>query len=233
MTNNPARALTLIEVLVVLSVLVIAAGLLLPRLAGNTRSRRIQCVNNLKQVGMAYHLWGNDHDNKFPMQVSVTDGGTMELVPSGLVFPHYLVMSNELSTPKLLICPEDQDRTAAWTFSTNVNDSRRNYYDRIGRGQEWQPMDDNHVSYFVGVDADPVRPGMLLAGDRNLTVDGIPLQHGLASLATRSLVGWSKTMHKNCGNVVFADGSVWQFSAAKLREALAKTGVATNRLAIP
>jgi hypothetical protein len=36
------------------------------------------------------------------MQVSVTNGGTMELVNGGTVFEHFLVMSNELSTPKLL-----------------------------------------------------------------------------------------------------------------------------------
>jgi len=79
---------------------------------------RINCANNLKQVGLAFRTWAIDNDGRFPMQVSVTNGGTMELVSSGLVFPHFQVMSNELSTPKILFCRADTQRTNANNFAT-------------------------------------------------------------------------------------------------------------------
>jgi len=54
------------------------------------RAERIQCVNNLKQVGLAFRIWAGDHRDKFPTSL--------------------VVMSNELSTPKILVCPSDSAR---------------------------------------------------------------------------------------------------------------------------
>lgn len=49
------------------------------------RAQSRQCINNLKQIGLAARLWSNDHHERFP--------------------PDYLTMREELSTPKLLFCP--------------------------------------------------------------------------------------------------------------------------------
>jgi len=54
--------------------------------AMDNRSRRIPrlaCVNNLRQIGIAYRLWEGDNNGKYPMAVSVTNGGAMELVVTG------------------------------------------------------------------------------------------------------------------------------------------------------
>jgi competence protein ComGC len=210
--NRKASALTLIETLVVVAVLAVLVAMLLPALLPPRRVSRVGCANNLKQVGIAFRLFATDNGDKYPMQVSVTNEGTMELVPSGAVFPHFQVMSNELSTPKILFCPADSSRTFATNFTSDFNDT--------------------HVSYFVGVDANETRPEMLLAGDRNITVKAVPLPHGLASLATNSPVGWSKKLHKNHGYIALADANVQAVDVRGLRELLRKSGV-TNRLAIP
>src|SRR5258706_8337794 len=119
--NHSDRAFTLIELLLIITTFSILAILLLPRLARpKGYGNRAGCVNNLKQVGIAFKVWALDNGDKYPMQVSVTNGGTRELVSSGAVFSHFLVMSNELNTPKLLFCPQENDpkRTFSNTFAT-------------------------------------------------------------------------------------------------------------------
>lgn len=55
---------------------------------------RIQCVNNLKQLGLSLKTWALDDDN--------------HLFP-----PDIVSMSNEVSTPKVLVCPSDRARQPA------------------------------------------------------------------------------------------------------------------------
>ncbi len=207
------KAFTLLEVLVVIVVSALFAWVVVFRLRPAKRVKRVNCVNNLAQISFAFRIWSGDHDDLFPSQVSVTNGGTLEFVPTGLVFPHFQVMSNELSTPRKLVCPNDPERTSARDFTSNFSDT--------------------NVSYFLGVDANESKPTMLLCGDRNLALDEAPLRPGLAGLTAARRVSWTKQIHKTFGNVVFADGLAQQLSPAELRDAMARSGVATNRLVIP
>jgi len=224
--RNRALAFTLFEALIVVAALLMLAALLLPTFAkAKTRSSKIGCVNGLKQTGLGFIVWKGDNNDKFPMSVSVANGGTMELVESGTVWQHFQVMSNELNTPKILFCPNDTDasRQQANAFTTS----------------SWLPskgvifFNGNHnTSYFIGVDAN-TNSIMFLAGDRNLRIKKIALKPGLHSLIATDPVGWTKEMHGERGNLLLADGSVQQATSFDLGFALVKTGVTTNRLAIP
>src|SRR5258706_1242 len=221
--NYSDRAFTLIELLIIIATFSILAVLLLPRLARPKGYGHINCRNNLKQVGIAFKVWALDNGDKYPMQVSVTNGGTRELVSSGAVFSHFQVMSNELSTPKLLFCPQENDpkRTLANTFAT------------VAIAGQVRFNNDNQVSYFVGVDADSGQPSMFLAGDRNLAFKEIPAKPGLSEVWTNSAASWVRPRHDGGGNILLADASVQGLTTRALSAALKATGQATNRLAIP
>ena len=79
---------------------------------------KINCVNNLKQIGLGFRIWEGDHGDKYPFDVSTNTGGTMELTPAkdGFYQDAYLflrAMSNELTVPLLLICPNDKAKQPA------------------------------------------------------------------------------------------------------------------------
>ncbi len=103
--------MTLIELFVVLVVVGWITVLFMTRFqdykSARERQLRFQCINNLKQVGLAFRVWEGDHGDKYPMAVSETNGGTMEFITGQNAFRHFLAMSNELSTPKILVCPAD------------------------------------------------------------------------------------------------------------------------------
>ena len=80
------------------------------------------CIDNLKQIGLALRLWAMDHDGDFPFNAATNRGGTKEICsPSSdgfdrNAFVHFMVMSNELKTPKLLVCPGDSSKHPAGDF---------------------------------------------------------------------------------------------------------------------
>ena len=218
LSQNRTAAMTLFEVGVVVAVVMILAAVLLPRLAiPNGRMLKINCINNLKQVGLAYRIWEGDNGDNYPMGVSVTNYGSMEMAATGNVVQTFQVMSNELSTPKILICPVDLYRSAANNFGCLAN---------------------SNISYFVGVDVtnDAANPQMILSGDCNFEISGVPVKPGLRSFWTNDPVVWTTNRHGTIiGNIGMADGSVQSATGVKWHYILnfQLTGLATNRFAIP
>jgi prepilin-type processing-associated H-X9-DG protein len=223
-----AAGFTLIELILVIGCTAILGTIFLYGVgdhnSSSQRAPRINCTNNLKQNGLAFHLWASDYNGKFPMQISVTNGGTMELAATGPVFRHFLVMSNYFVTPRVLFCPAESGRAR----------STANTFARTGFAGDVPLTNDNQISYFVGIDTSTSSPSMFLCGDRNLALDGVPTTHGLQLFPTNRVATWTpQDLHKGQGNVGLADGSVQQLSSSRLRRLLCETDVATNRLAIP
>jgi prepilin-type processing-associated H-X9-DG protein len=228
--NQRVDGFTLIDLMIVMAVLVVLGLMLLPAGSGNkARPERIRCTNNLKVVGLAFRIWADDHQDKLPTELSVTNGGVMELVLAGDVAAIFQLMSNELNTPKILFCPADKQRIQATTFDRTIR----------SRGVVTF-LSNSNLSYFVGVDANAALPSMFISGDDNIltggnqfAIGGSPPPPGILSLTTNTPIAWNDTRHMKQGNVGLADGSVQGFSSSALRHALANTGVETNRLAMP
>lgn len=206
-------AFTLIELLVTIACVLVTVAILLPTLArSKARSSRLGCTNCLKQIGLGFRTWALDNNGHFPMRESITNGGSIELVSSGLVFPHFRVMSNELSTPRILFCPNDTHRTHATNFGSNFSDT--------------------NLSYFINVDAVEGNGSSVLCGDRNLT-NKAPAGSRFVCLSGTSVIGWTWEIHGQKGNLCFADGSVGPFINGAVGQAVRMPAGVTNRLAIP
>jgi prepilin-type processing-associated H-X9-DG protein len=219
-SNQRNHALTLVEVLVVVFVLAVLVVMVILYVNNEEswprKAWRINCANNMKEISLSFRLWAGDHNDKFPMQVSITDtngGGTMELAATGNVVATFQIMSNELGTPKILWCSADEDHTDATNFTTDFNNSK--------------------ISYFVSLDASSAYPQMLLSGDDNFEIGGIPVKSGLLEISKSTSIAWTAARHKFAGNILAADGSVQMLNNPILTNWTHQNGGATNRLAIP
>lgn len=69
----PVKGFTLVELLVVIAIIAVLTAMLLPALAlAREQAMRINCVSNLRQCGLAYHMYANEFHGYLPHAVQKT-----------------------------------------------------------------------------------------------------------------------------------------------------------------
>ena len=244
--RKPGEAFTLVELIVVIAIVALLSALSLSAVTGSkSKAQRIACINNLKQVVLAFRAFAIDNGGNMPQTLAGSQGGASEDVgvrtlgsnqqSSRGVSKMFLCMSNQLSTPKILFCPAEYEssyRQAASTFSGT--------YDSATNSAPY--TNDLNVSYFIGVDAQETRPQMFLTGDHNLGGDANPPTTPYCYMAGPTWAAgspyiWLGTnfaanlgpafmanQHDKEGNIGLADGSVECFNRSQIQDALKRSG---------
>lgn len=120
--KNQKHSFTLIELLVVIAIIAILAAMLLPALSSaKGQAKSSQCANNLRQLGVAFHMYLANNKDYFPMDLMKV--GNNNYAPLNMVGEYF---NNDR---KLILCPaEEIKRTNAGNLAYGSSYGYNGYY---------------------------------------------------------------------------------------------------------
>lgn len=221
-TSPPHRAgFTLIELLVVIAIIAILAALLLPALSmAKAKAYKTQCLNNLRQVSLTWHVYADDNEGKLPSNGYGDTGnplwvmGDQHIKPqaytnvSYLTDPKYTLFADYLRSTAVYKCPADKSTISeggqqlprlrdyalnayfAWQFPASEDPNSPGYFTFM-KSSDFAPLDAS--SLFTFIDTSP----------ENICYSGFVVIMGSGWFFHRPSVE-----HNNSGTVAFADGHV-------------------------
>lgn len=175
-------AFTLIELLTVIAIIALLAGLLLPSISrAKEKGRQTACAGNLRQIGQAIAIYASESSQAVPYATNVFDRSNSSLA----------ALSNYLgSSYQLFRCPSDGRRPPTsisnfWAFARTTNACSYSH----GRTLTWA-----------------IAPEMIVTADRvGTSTNGFEL---LSPTNGTQGATWAKSNHPDAGNVLMTDGRV-------------------------
>lgn len=107
------RGFTLIELLVVIAIIAILAAILFPVFArAREKARQSSCQSNLKQIGLAWHMYAQDYDETHVMSDTNIGGGIRDQRPlwTDALQPY-------IKNAQLFVCPSDAARVMSGGYA--------------------------------------------------------------------------------------------------------------------
>ncbi|MCY2953652.1 MAG: type II secretion system protein [Planctomycetota bacterium] len=223
-TPKSNRGFTLVELLVVIGIIVLLVSILLPVLhSARERARRIKCASNLRQIGIALHIYANDNKGINPRTLYVPGAppmawsggdGAFRSEPNSVTAALHLLVLRRLVPNKLFLCPSVDPLP---TRSRSVPDPPPAYYEDFG--WERPALNTLHYSYatpYPGIKGKQIeyRPmpahlpsDFAVMADRNDA--DVRVAYPRSNLSASDIKAINSPNHTGAGqNVLYNDGHV-------------------------
>ena len=217
--RNISLAFTRLELLACVAGFALLLAIITPALANSrSRSDRVACLSNLRQIGTAIRQFGLEHNDLMPWgRQTFPDGNFNEPGKHELWF-QYWWLRDSIDSPRLLMDPAEKRPSAriASTWDLDPNGGLQFFKNR-------------GVAYVLGLDSSTDLPRSMLVADRNILTGGYGGCSSSISTAAQVFVSgtsaarWLDDVHGAFGNVALADGSVESVDSEGLRRIIAES----------
>jgi len=173
----------------------------------------VHCVNNLKNVYLAFQVFSLDNNDRFPFEISTNVGGTLELRSN--IVAQFRGLSNELVIPFTIVCPE---RIPPMTVA-----------------REFTQLSNTNIGYFLNLSATRFRMNQILSGDTGFSLEGRAAVPGQSTILTNPIFRYRTNLHENKRSpaYVLSDVSVKYFGNSVVNNYETADMQAPNEILIP